>query len=158
MFKKNTTQWDQATKLHGLANLVGFYGLWNTIITEVQQITWSSSGTKKRKKNSKQNKRKLSMFQFQTHYQEPRRKKSVWDPISKPLSLFLHLPIIVIPKNLEQNFPQKNRYFPKNLEQPQKSFANQVVMEGGVRPKPSRNCQFCAGEVFGTIWVFSFIA
>ena len=110
------------------------------------------------KKNSKQNKRKLSMFQFQTHYQEPRRKKSVWDPISKPLSLFLHLPIIVIPKNLEQNFPQKNRYFPKNLEQPQKSFANQVVMEGGVRPKPSRNCRFCAGEVFSTIWVFSFIA
>ena len=123
MFKKNTTQWDQATKLHSLANLVGFYGLWNTIITEVQQITWSSSGTKK-KKNSKQNKRKLSMFQFQTHYQEPRRKKKRLRSNFKTTITFSTL--------ANHSYPQKSwiKLSPKEQIFPQKSWtAPKIVCE-----------------------------
>ena len=92
MFKKNTTQWDQATKLHGLANLVGFYGLWNTIITEVQQITWSSSGTKKKKKKKKKTqyriKENYQCFNFKPIIKNQEGKKSVWDPIQNHYHVF----------------------------------------------------------------------
>ena len=82
---------------------------------------------KKKKKTQYRIKENYQCFNFKPIIKNQEGKKSVWDPISKPLSRFLHLPIIVIPKNLEQ---------------PQKLFANQVVMEGGVRPKPSHDCRF----------------